>query len=226
MPRHVAERVDQERLQRRLQERREDEQAPDAVDDAGNAGEQFDGDADRPAQPLRAQLGEKERDHQADRNRDQHGNERGDDGAVDRRQRAEIVGDRIPALADQKAEAEGAEAPAASRSISETMTPLSSNSTPMAAARVRWRNTASPSRSRSSALVRARASAGTIAWPDNATSTTGCLPAGCIELSLCRVRQESHSSGLTAAIQAAIRVQSGKGKGALSGAFSARVRSQ
>ena len=34
-----------------LQERREHEQAPDAVDDAGDAGQQLDGDADRPAQP-------------------------------------------------------------------------------------------------------------------------------------------------------------------------------
>ena len=43
-----------------LQERREDEQAPDAVDDAGDAGQQLDGDADRPAQPQRAQLGEED----------------------------------------------------------------------------------------------------------------------------------------------------------------------
>ena len=41
--RNFAEHRDQERLQRFLQERREHEQAPDAVDDAGDAGEQFDG---------------------------------------------------------------------------------------------------------------------------------------------------------------------------------------
>ena len=35
--------------------------------------------------------------------------------AVDRRQRAEFLGDRIPALADQEAEAELPAAPAASR---------------------------------------------------------------------------------------------------------------
>ncbi len=64
------------------------------------------GDADRPAQPLRAKLGEKDRDEQADRDRDQHGDERGDHGAVDRRQRAEFLGDGIPALRGQEAEAE------------------------------------------------------------------------------------------------------------------------
>jgi hypothetical protein len=37
-----------------LQKRRKHEQAPDAVDDAGDAGEQLDGDADRPAQTRRS----------------------------------------------------------------------------------------------------------------------------------------------------------------------------
>ena len=49
-----------------LQERREHEQAPDAVDDAGNAGQQLDRDADRPAQPERAQLGQEHRDAEPD----------------------------------------------------------------------------------------------------------------------------------------------------------------
>ncbi len=43
---------------------------------------------------------------QADRNRDQHGDERGHQRAVDRRQRAELLGDRIPALGHDEAEAE------------------------------------------------------------------------------------------------------------------------
>ena len=60
-----AERVDQERLDVLLQERREDEQAPDAVDDAGDAGQQLDGDADRPPEPVRAQLGEEDGDAEA-----------------------------------------------------------------------------------------------------------------------------------------------------------------
>ena len=105
----MAEHGDQERLQGLLQERREHEQAPDAVDDAGNAGEQFDGDADRAAQPQRAQFGQKQRDEQADRHRDQHGDERRHDGAVDRREGAEFFGDRVPTLGHQKTEAEGAQ---------------------------------------------------------------------------------------------------------------------
>ena len=106
--RDIAEGRDQERLHVLLQERREHEQAPDAVDDARNAGEQLDRDADRPAQPHRAQFGQEDRDQQADRHRDQHRDQRGDERAVDRRQRAELLGHRIPALADQEAEAERA----------------------------------------------------------------------------------------------------------------------
>ena len=92
-----------------LKKRREHEQAPDAVDDAGNTGEQLDGDADRAAQPHRAQLGQKHRDEQADRHRDQHGDERGDDRAVDRRDRAEFLGDRIPDFFVEEADAERAQ---------------------------------------------------------------------------------------------------------------------
>ena len=66
----VAEQRDQARLHVLLQERREYEQAPDAVDDAGNAGEQLDRDPDRPAQLHRTQLGQEHRDHEPDRNRD------------------------------------------------------------------------------------------------------------------------------------------------------------
>ena len=90
----------------RLQERREDEKAPDAVDDRGDARQQFDGDADRPAQPVRAEFGEENRDAEADRNGDQHGDEGGDQRAVDRRQRAEFLGDRVPVVRDKKSESE------------------------------------------------------------------------------------------------------------------------
>ena len=99
-------RLDQDGLQCRLQKRRKHEQAPDAIDDAGNAGQQFDGNANRPPQPLRAQFGEKEGDHQANRYGDQHGDERGNQRAVYRGQRTILVRHRVPALADKKAEAE------------------------------------------------------------------------------------------------------------------------
>ena len=72
----------------------------------GNAGQQLDRDADRPPQPHRAQLGEEDRDQQPDRHRDQHRDERRDERAVDRRERTELLGDRVPALLEQKVEAE------------------------------------------------------------------------------------------------------------------------
>ena len=55
-----------------LQKGREDEHAPDAVDDRGNAGEKFDGDADRAAQGIGAEFGEEDGDAQADRHGDDH----------------------------------------------------------------------------------------------------------------------------------------------------------
>ena len=105
--RKVSKRVDQKRLQGLLQERRENEQAPDAIDDARNAGQQLDGDADGAPQQWRTKLRQEKRDQQSDRDRDQHGDERRDDRTVDRRQRAEPLGDRVPALLEQEAQAKG-----------------------------------------------------------------------------------------------------------------------
>ena len=135
---------------------REHEQAPDAVDDAGNAGQQLDRDADRPAQPHRAQLGEEERDHEPDRHRDQHGDERGDERAVDRREGAELLGHRIPAFLGAEKPKPKVLSAGTEPMISARMTPLRSTSTRSAAARVRWRNVASLRRSRSR-ILRARA---------------------------------------------------------------------
>src|SRR5581483_2197698 len=107
--RHAGEQLDQQRLDVFLQERRQHEQAPDAVDDAGDAGEQLDRGADRALQPARAQLGDEDGDAHADRDADEHGDQGGDHGAVDRRQRAEFLGDRVPSLGDEEAEAESLE---------------------------------------------------------------------------------------------------------------------
>jgi hypothetical protein len=96
-------------LQSILQERREYEQPPDAVDDARDARQEFDGDADRPPQPHGAQLSEKHGDQQPDRHRDQHRDERRDERAVDRRQRAEFLRHRVPALLDEEIQPEGAQ---------------------------------------------------------------------------------------------------------------------
>ena len=93
-----------------LQHRRQNEQAPDAVDDARDRGQQLDQGADRPAQPGRAQLGQEHGDRRAPTGtRDHHGDQRGDKRTVDRRQRAEELLDRVPWLAPQKPEAEGLE---------------------------------------------------------------------------------------------------------------------
>jgi len=92
----------------RLEERGEHEQAPDAVDDARNAGEQLNGDADRPPQVFRTDFSEEDGDAEADGNADQHGDEGGHDCAVDRRQGPEFLGDRVPALRGEEIEAESA----------------------------------------------------------------------------------------------------------------------
>ncbi len=105
--RHIGEGVDQPGLQRLLEEGREDEEAPDAVNDRRDAGEQLNRRADRPARPVRAELGEEDGDADADRDADEHGDERGDHRAVDRGNGAELLGDRVPALRRDKAEAEG-----------------------------------------------------------------------------------------------------------------------
>src|SRR6185437_14276833 len=58
--RDVANGGDEEGLDRRLQEGGEEEETPEAVDNRGNAGEQLDSDANRPAQRLRADFGEED----------------------------------------------------------------------------------------------------------------------------------------------------------------------
>ena len=64
--------------------------------------------------------------------------------------------------------------------MSDMITPLSSNSTKAAAARVRCRNAMSPSLSLDSALERADATSEPMAPPCNARSATFRLPADCI----------------------------------------------
>ena len=90
----------------RLQHRREHEQSPDAVDDRGHGGEQLDGDADGTLEPHRRELGQEDGDAEADRDGEQQREEGGDQGAVDRRERPELVGDRVPDLAGEEGELE------------------------------------------------------------------------------------------------------------------------
>ncbi len=92
-----------------LQEGGENEEAPDAVDDGGNTGEQFNRRPNGSPQGLRTELGQKDRHAEADRHGDDHGDEGGDDGAVDGGERAIMAGGRIPDIGDKKAEPKGTE---------------------------------------------------------------------------------------------------------------------
>ena len=90
-----------------LQQRLENEEAPDAVDDRGDAGEQLDGDADRLAQPRRAKLRLRKMampspTGMAIIERDRGGDQR----AVDCGPCAVDVVDRVPVGVDEEVEAE------------------------------------------------------------------------------------------------------------------------
>ena len=88
------------------QQRRQHEQAPHAVDDGRNAGQQFDRRAQRLADPGGGHFGEEQGDAEAHRHRDDHGDGRGDQGAVDGHQRAVLLAHRVPLRGHQEAEAE------------------------------------------------------------------------------------------------------------------------
>src|SRR6476620_3857940 len=86
--------------------------------------------------------------------------------------------------------------------MSETITPLSSKRTPMAAARVIWRKAMSPSRSRSSTLARVPASTATIAPSCSAMSTTDRLRARVLCYAPRREIRSAYSNNPPAAAQA------------------------
>ena len=88
---HVAERLRQHRLHVVAEQRREHEQAPHAVDDRRDRGQQLHRRAERALERRRAHLGEEQRDAEAHRDADQQRDRRRDEGAVDRRQRAEVA---------------------------------------------------------------------------------------------------------------------------------------
>ena len=98
--------VDEPGLHVRLQDGGQHEQAPDAVDDAGDGSQQLDRDPDRALEPHRGELGEEDGDAEAHRDRQQQRQEGGDERAVHRRERTVLVGDRVPDLAGEEAELE------------------------------------------------------------------------------------------------------------------------
>ncbi len=89
-----------------LQPRRENEQAPDTVDDAWNAGEQFDRDADRAAQGRRAEFREKDRDPEPDGHGDRHRNQGSQQCAGNRRNGTENLANGIPVIDEEEGEPE------------------------------------------------------------------------------------------------------------------------
>ena len=108
--RQLADRVDHRRLDVLRHERHDHEEAPHAVDDRRHGGQQLDRGADRPAQPGRRQLGQEEGDAEGQRHRQDQGQHRGHDGAVDRAPPApktSVTGSH--SVGPEEAGAEGAE---------------------------------------------------------------------------------------------------------------------
>ena len=97
--------VGQRRLER-ANRRHEHEDAPQAVDDRRNRREQLGQEDERLPQPVRAELGDEDRDAERDRRRDEQRQDRRVERAPDERQRAELAGDRIPDLRAPEVEAE------------------------------------------------------------------------------------------------------------------------
>jgi len=86
--RYIAHQFDDRLLDMKLKPGREYEQAPDAVDDGRDTAQKLDGDAYGAAQGARAQFGEEDGNADAYRQRDRHGDDAGDQGAIDRSKRA------------------------------------------------------------------------------------------------------------------------------------------
>jgi len=76
---------------------------PDSKNDARYRGQELNGNTHRPAQAPRAQLGQEYGDAKANRHRQQQSAiSDGHECSVNRRERAELLGDRIPDLACQE----------------------------------------------------------------------------------------------------------------------------
>ena len=87
-------------------DRHQDEDRPEAVDDAGNGGQQLGQERDRRAQRTGAKLGEEDGHAQRQRNRHAQGKQRGRQRAEDEGQRAEVARDRVPRLTGEELPAE------------------------------------------------------------------------------------------------------------------------
>jgi hypothetical protein len=87
-------------------QRGKDKQTPHAVNDTGDGRQQFDGDTERASQPARRQLRQEQGDTKAYGNRNQQGDERGHQRAVNRHQRTKDFVWRVPLFGPQEGETE------------------------------------------------------------------------------------------------------------------------
>ena len=84
----------------------EDEDAPEAIDDRRNRGQQLGQKRERRAERARRELREKDRDPERDGRREEHRQEGRVQRAPDERQRAELPRDRVPGLPGPEPKAE------------------------------------------------------------------------------------------------------------------------
>ncbi|MNE19509.1 hypothetical protein D3C80_1125960 [compost metagenome] len=87
-------------------QRGEHEQAPHAINDTRDRRQQFNGDTQRAPQPVWCQLGQEQRNAEADGYGDNQCDQRGDDGTVDRYQGAKLLSRRVPFFGPQEGETE------------------------------------------------------------------------------------------------------------------------
>ena len=93
-------------LEVRGEQRSKDEQPPHAVNDTWNSRQQFDGNTQRASQPARRQLRQEQGNTKAHRNRNQQGDERGHQRAVNRHQGTVDIVRRVPLFSPQEGKTE------------------------------------------------------------------------------------------------------------------------
>ena len=101
-----SEELDQNGIDMLAQDRHQHEDGPDAVDDAGNRGQQLGEESENAAQHLGAHLGNEDGDAHRQRDCDDERNQGGSEGSVNERQRAEVAVDRVPCASEEKLDAE------------------------------------------------------------------------------------------------------------------------
>ncbi len=101
-----AEGLDEEGAENVAHDRDEYKDSPEAVDHAGDGGEEFGEEGDGGAQGLRAEFGDEHSYSQRKGNCQDKGEERGYQCSVDKRKSAEVARDGVPSLTDKKPPAE------------------------------------------------------------------------------------------------------------------------